>query len=103
MQYPDSQSLPSIVRLSIFLSLSDIPGTLSTNRYLSMLMEGGTKQHRDFWRNMSGELFSNVKELFTQIDCWIQEREPGDGTGAQLAVSHSPHLLSLGCLFSDWF
>ena len=37
---------------------------------------------------MSAELFTNVKELFTQIDCWVQEQEPGDGTGAQLAVSN---------------
>ncbi|CAK7226699.1 hypothetical protein SBRCBS47491_006318 [Sporothrix bragantina] len=51
-----------------------------------MLVEGGPKQHQGFWRTMSGELFSNVKELFTQIDCWVQEQEPGDGTGAQLAV-----------------
>lgn len=50
------------------------------------------KQHRAFWRAMSGELFSNVKELFTQIDCWVQEREPGDGTGAQLAVSNETRL-----------
>ncbi|CAK7219369.1 hypothetical protein SEUCBS140593_003867 [Sporothrix eucalyptigena] len=50
-----------------------------------MLKENSPKQHRTFWKAMSGELFSNVKELFTQIDCWIQEQEPGDGTGAQLA------------------
>lgn len=42
---------------------------------------------------MSGELFKNVKDLFTQIDCWIEEREPGDGTGAQLAVSDNTRLL----------
>lgn len=58
-----------------------------------MLMEGGTKQQREYWRTMSGELFKNVKDLFTQIDCWIEEREPGDGTGAQLAVSDNTRLL----------
>ncbi|ERS99573.1 hypothetical protein HMPREF1624_04778 [Sporothrix schenckii ATCC 58251] len=51
-----------------------------------MLVEGRIKKHGEFWRTMSSELFSNVKELFTQIDCWIEEREPGDGTGAQLAI-----------------
>ncbi len=52
----------------------------------SMLRDSGPKAERAFWKTMSGELFSNVKQLFTQIDCWDQEREPGDGTGAQLAV-----------------
>ncbi|KAL1892884.1 hypothetical protein Sste5346_006777 [Sporothrix stenoceras] len=51
-----------------------------------MLAEKGPKQQQEYWRTMSGELFRNVKDLFTQIDCWIEEREPGDGTGAQLAI-----------------
>ena len=46
---------------------------------------------------MSSELFHNIKELFTQIDCWVQEQAPGDGTGAQLAVSTEAMLQFASC------
>ncbi|CAK7271523.1 hypothetical protein SEPCBS119000_004650 [Sporothrix epigloea] len=51
-----------------------------------MLTEGGPKQHEGFWRTMASELVFNIKDLFAQIECWVQEQAPGDGTGAQLAL-----------------
>ena len=35
---------------------------------------------------MSEELFTNVRNLFRQIDTDFSERSPDDGTGAQMAV-----------------
>ncbi|EPE04643.1 transcription factor [Ophiostoma piceae UAMH 11346] len=55
--------------------------------YLSqMLSKSGSVQDRAFFEKMSGELFQNVRGLFTQIDYWNQVREASDSTGAQLAI-----------------
>ncbi len=40
-----------------------------------------------FWQNMSKELLWDTRQLFDQIDTQFKQRSPGDGLGAQMAVS----------------
>lgn len=40
-----------------------------------------------FWTEMSRQLFSNVRDLYEQIDTQYNERSPEEGPGAQMAVS----------------
>jgi len=56
--------------------------------YLANMIQPDTTDQPilDFWSQMSTDLFSNVKELFDQIDTQFKERSPGEGTGAQMSA-----------------
>lgn len=41
---------------------------------------------RGFWRNMATELFTNVRELFEQIDAQFTDQSPEESVGAQMAA-----------------
>ena len=42
---------------------------------------------RGFWRTVATELFTNVRELFEQIDAQFTGQSPEESVGAQMAVS----------------
>jgi len=42
---------------------------------------------RQFWSNLSLDLFKNVWQLYEQIDAQFLDRSPDESTGAQVAVS----------------
>ncbi|KAL8338559.1 hypothetical protein RB598_007076 [Gaeumannomyces tritici] len=51
--------------------------------YLHFILRGNMEP-RDFWADMSLELFRNVRGLYEQIDAQFKDRRPEDGTGAQI-------------------
>ncbi|KLU92072.1 hypothetical protein MAPG_11019 [Magnaporthiopsis poae ATCC 64411] len=51
--------------------------------YLHFIIRGNMEP-RDFWADMSLELFRNVRGLYEQIDAQFKDRRPDDGTGAQI-------------------
>lgn len=87
MQYHYTQNISSQVRKYHHCFIASNTPLSDRVTGHSMLQQGGNSSSEKFWSKMSFDLFANVKDLFTQIDVWFQERRPGDSTGAQMAVS----------------